>query len=57
VQRIADPLLAFGRVTAAELAQWIAELSSDQFWDLGLANVAAGGYRAPIGPRPVNSRR
>jgi SAM-dependent methyltransferase len=53
VQRIADPLLAIGRVTAAELAQWTAELSSDQFWDLGLANVAAWGYRAPIGPPPV----
>jgi len=45
VQRIADPLLAFGRVTAAEFAQWTAELSSGQFWDLGLANVAAWGYR------------
>jgi hypothetical protein len=51
VRRITDPLLASGRVTDAELAQWDAELGSDQFWDLGLVNVAAWGHR-PTDPYP-----
>jgi SAM-dependent methyltransferase len=45
VLRIAEPLVASGRLTEAELADWHTMITSDQFWDLGLANVAAWGYR------------
>jgi SAM-dependent methyltransferase len=41
--RIEDPLLAAGRATRAELEQWYAELDSDDYFDLGLVNIAAWG--------------
>jgi SAM-dependent methyltransferase len=45
VMRIAPELVASGRLTQPQLDQWQAALTSDHFWDLGLANLAAWGYR------------